>query len=245
MLTVWLAENSSADYTAAHTYSLVLSIGEGTNTVEKAVTVKTLKTPENSTAVTMTAKAAGGIDTVLAGSPVTLTLSLKNYHGTPDQVAFYPTVMLTPAKTKDITAAAGAELDYTWTYSAVVKAEGTGLEATVKKLAIRMGAAKVEQSTREIRLLSRDRYSEGLVSISTADGELGDIRKVVFADSNDPISKDGFFELSELGAGTWSIGYAGNEITTTKNTTVKLNVFFDGNLSTKPNATVSIKISFA
>ena len=410
MLTVWLAEHSTADYTAAHTYSLALSIGEGANTVEKAVTVKTLKTPENSTAVTMTAKAAGGIDTELAGSPVTLTLALKNYHGTPDEVSFYPTVMQTPAKTKDnptpasvpvkeglfdiiptagtpnvflitlsdteeakaeveslieektafsvavsadigakttgsdgmeeellieakpvplsvkrsakapqssmsiaqkgaidvirpttaitltptvkncylyeprpedvtitathkqngimateawednlenrfrvnvedghyiITAAAGAELDHTWTYSAAVKAEAAGLEATVKKLAIRMGAAKVEQSAKEIQLLMRDRYSEGRISLIPADGQLSGISRVAFADSNDRISKDGFFDLTEIGGGTWSIGYAGNEITTTKNTTVKLNVFFRGNLTSKPNATVSIKIIFA
>jgi hypothetical protein len=115
------------------------------------------------------------------------------------------------------------------------------------KLTFKMSTAKFAQSVKEINLSSKDRYSMGMVKISTLTEGVSEIESVVI---DSPADKEGnpYFVLKDLGGGNYGIAYRGSRIPQIKKGTVKLKVFLSGNNTSqtrkeKPNATISVKVN--
>ena len=112
----------------------------------------------------------------------------------------------------------------------------------ITAITVKQGKVKLTQSAKTVQLLRDDRYSEGVVTISFADGTLAGIDRVVLVS---PKNKAGetLFELEDLGFGRYAIRYSGGRVTTTKAATVKLQVFMKGSTAAKANVTISVKIN--
>ena len=113
-------------------------------------------------------------------------------------------------------------------------------------------AAVIAQSVKAVTLLKTDRYSRGVVKLSTTDPSLSSIdwerTRQAFVSTTYTTadkSKQPCFELQYLGGGEYAIGYAGSRLTTAKGGTVKLPVYLAGNESAKPNATISVSVKLA
>ena len=102
-----------------------------------------------------------------------------------------------------------------------------------------MGAAKLTQSTKAVNLLKDDRYSSGVVTITTSDATLSaiDWEKTLEAFEE---TGNTLYELKQLDGNTVAICYKDSKITSAG--TVKIPVYLTGNLSAKPNATISVSV---
>ena len=139
----------------------------------------------------------------------------------------------------------GVALNHSEKYTATltVKADGTTLTKTIS-LPVKQGSAKVTQSTKALQLLLHDRYDTDNVTIAVTDDTL---RGINYARTTLDATSANSFKLEYLGNGEYAIGYLNNtvssgfKVNTTK--TVKLSVFLLGNNTTKPNATISVKVT--
>ena len=124
-----------------------------------------------------------------------------------------------------------------------------GVESKAVKLPVKMGKAKVQQSTKTVTLSKHDRYDRQSVVLSLGDGTLYDIAnaRVELAD------KTGRLTLIPMGGGEYAIGYKDNllpkDIAKLKSMSVKLNVYLQGNgtvglAKPKTNASLSVKVFF-
>ncbi|MBR6206779.1 MAG: hypothetical protein IKQ73_06395, partial [Oscillospiraceae bacterium] len=109
-------------------------------------------------------------------------------------------------------------------------------------VSVKMGAAKLTQSTKTVVLLKTDGNSSGAVSIGSGDAGLNGVSRVVFADSMTEVSKDGRFTVENLG-GDCIVRYTGGEIPVNlKPAKLKLAVFLEGNDGAKANASLPITV---
>ena len=198
-------------------------------------------------------KASGSIDVIRPDTFVTVTPTVKNlYMYTLDENSLVIGTMLnkkfTPMEEApfDVTyedgvftvkAAEGAS--HTVKYYAVLKVND-GLESKSIALPVKMGSAKFTANVKEVSLLAKDRYSSANVKLSTTDATLSAIDRVEL----DTASLK-FFKLTDLGHGTYAISYKDNLIPSglKASNTVKLNVFLDGNTTSKPNSMLSVKVT--
>ena len=128
----------------------------------------------------------------------------------------------------------------------VKEGDGTVRTAMTKSpvaLSVKMGSAKMTQSTKEIQLLKQDQYSSATFTIGTDDAALAKIAKIV------PAAAYAGYEIEDLGYGKLAVTFTGGQ-KAAKNTSLKFNVFLEGNetLKTdkpKPNAVISVKVTFA
>ena len=218
-----------------------------------AVVQFAVKAPAEALEMCVTLKATGFIDVIRPESAVTITPTVKNMQG-----AVLKETDLTITRSSDgktglfdvtvvngkyvITAKPGAGVSSLDKYTVKATVEGIGL-AKPLALSVKMGTAKVTQSAKSVTLLKTDRNSQATVKLSVADETLSAIdwarTETAFAAQNAGKA----FSFKHLGNGECAIGYTDNELPTApKAGTVKIPVFFTGNLSTKPNATLSVSV---
>jgi hypothetical protein len=108
------------------------------------------------------------------------------------------------------------------------------------KIPVKMGAVKL-QALPQVSLLTSDRFSNGEFVIAPKDTSVRPVSKITL-DSKSA----GLFEVHEVGNGRWAIAYKDNVIPASfkagATKTVKLSVFFEGNVTAKANVTVSLKV---
>nr|MCR5073795.1 leucine-rich repeat protein [Clostridiales bacterium] len=227
-----------------------------------AFTVKrSAMTPASSVAL----KTAGSIDVVKHGSYITVTPVIKNCYThllkESDLVFCYGTGKKAVPITNGeycpfqvemvgnqfrISLKSDTTVNHlTEKYSVYMKLDN-GKVSAKKALSVKSSAAKVKQSVKTVTLLKTDRYSRGTVVLSVTTPNLSGIdwtkTTQAFISPKDKSGKP-FFTLQVLGSDTCAICYTGNEINpAVKAGTVKIPIFLDGNVSSKANATVSVKV---
>jgi hypothetical protein len=143
-----------------------------------------------------------------------------------------------------IAAKDGAGVSHADKYSVTATIDGVTSGAVALKVV--QGKCKVTQDVKQVTLLHSDRYSRGVVTLTLDDPMLSGIREVKIVSPADK-SKRAYFDLVDLGGGKYAIQY--NEsllpanVRALKAQTVKLQVFLEGNLTAKPNATLSVKVN--
>ena len=110
-------------------------------------------------------------------------------------------------------------------------------------LSIKKGSAKVSATPSTVTLYARDRFSQATIDLKATDSKLTAIKEVAISETAKSPSP---FHLFSVGGNTYAIGFKNNELPkgfkAGQTKTVKLNVFFEGNLTGKPDATVSVKV---
>ena len=213
--------------------------------------------------VSVTLKASGSIDVVRPLSKVTLKPTIKNcYEYTLNSLD------ITVTKTYDGKTKKKVSEDVTgYFYITVdngkyvirplspgmvshadkftVKATVEGVTSKAVTLKVVQGKASVKLSTKEVTLLKTDRYSRAQVDVVLSEAQFG-VARVVMVSPKDKSGRP-YFTLAEQN-GTYEICYNENvlpkDIAKLKTKTVKLKVYLEGNTTTKPNATLSVKVKF-
>ena len=213
----------------------------------------TVKAPAKAAAPTVTLKATGFIDVIRPESAVTITPTVKDLQGVVLKATDLTITRNSDGKTGlfDVTVVNGKYVVTARPDAGVSSLDKYTVRATVAgvsaakpiALPVKMGTAKVTQSAKSVTLLETDRNSQATVKLSVADGTLSAIdwtrTETAFAAQNAGKA----FSFKHLGNGECVIGYTDNELPTApKAGTVKIPVFFTGNLSTKPNATLSVSV---
>ena len=250
----------AADGLAKGTYNVsVLTDFGSAEPVLKNVLITVKESAPGKVQPSLSLKASGSIDVLRPGTKVTLTPTVKNcYTQTLAPGDLTVTRTYDSARkayvTEDVTGwfdvtvengkyvvapKGGVALRHAdkFNVKAEVQTDGEPLYSGAVTLKVTQGKVKVKQSVKSVTLLKFDRYSEGEVRLTVADPALTGIAYVEL-DSKSAAK----FDLKDLGNGVYAIGYAGDLITTAKGATVKLRVFMSGNLTSKPNATISVKV---
>ncbi len=229
--------------------------------------VKTVKfTVKQSAAVpkvSVTLKASGSIDVVRPLSSVTLKPTIKNcyeYTLTPLDITVTKTY---DGKTKKkvsedvtgyfyITVVDGKYVIRPLSSGMVSHADKFTIKATVEgvtskavTLKVVQGKASVKLSAKEVTLLKTDRYSRAQVDVVLSEAQLS-VARVVMVSPKDKSGRPYFTHAEQNG--TYEICYNENvlpkDIAKLKTKTVKLKVYLEGNTTTKPNVTLSVKVKF-
>lgn len=210
------------------------------------------------TTVTATLKTRGSIDVVRDGTAIVITPSYKNYAGEVDIGAGITIRSVTTARgdtyrdvpedwftvtnnangTFTVTKNKDAHVNTGLKYRAVLsfRENVDGKKATVS-LSVKSGEAKVSLSGTPV-LYRSDRNSRGDFRLTVKDTGLNPLTRVTFKEA----PHQALFTLYEYGGGNYALGFRDNTVQNkTYPTCVVLNLFFDGNTSTKPNATVTLK----
>lgn len=194
-------------------------------------------------------KTSGSIDTVRPDTSVTVTPTVKNYYGfTPkaSDLQFYAgKTPIQAANIFDVTVENGAYVirnknaDSSVKYSVVFSARVGSQTVTTKSvpITVKMGTVKVAQSTKEVTLLKSDRYDSASFRLLPADNALSAIDHVE-QDSTSAAQ----YTVVDLGNGDFAITFRDFR-PASKAATVKLNVYLVGNQTSKPNASVSVKVT--
>ena len=111
-------------------------------------------------------------------------------------------------------------------------------------LNVKMGTAKLTVVAKNATLFSKDKHDRALFWFETTDATLNSVARVEFKDAK----QAAMFELIDHGDGTYAIGFKDGKVDTKlvgKSVTVNLNVFIEGNETTKANAAVAVKLTIA
>ena len=215
--------------------------------------------------VTLTAE--GSIDVIRPGSAVTIKAKVKNcFTYKPDAADLH--IWKKDGKSwKDVTASSPFNVTMedgrfvltlkdkagvmpktdSFRVSLTAKLDGVSVTSKQTPVTLKMGKAKITQSTDTVQLLKTDRNSRGTVTLGTADAALAEIdwarTEAAFVSPKDK-SKNPLFELKYLGGGEFAIGYKNSQITTNNKKNIEIPVYLVGNSGTKPNATITVKVRF-
>ena len=214
---------------------------------------------------TVTLKATGKLDVIRPMSTVTVTPTFKNWYGhvlSADDLVFYrgtgkDAKEITDPAQNPFTVVAG-EKDYSVTLSGSVNPktekfsvgmrdgsipESSVLTRVPVALSVIMGSAKFTQSAKAVELLRYDRYSSAVLTVAAADATLAEIDRIELAENKTSLP----FAVTPLDGTGYLIHYAGGDENPlpakTKNAKLSLKVFLAGNLTTQPNATLSVTVN--
>ncbi len=225
-------------------YTAIVSCAEAGAAKAVTLTVKTAKAP----AMTATLKAAGSIDILRGTGQITVTPTIKNKYDYDESKLGLKLPKGLTWEYKNgkfiVTAIPGENINPA-TKTATLTLNGTAISKPVT-LTLKQGKATVNQSTKEITLSKNDRFDRQSVILSLSDSTLYDIgnARVTMTDSS------GYLIPIPLGNGEYAIGYMDNKLPANvrsgklKSTTVKFNVYLQGNGGNKANATLSVKVNF-
>ncbi|MDO4193160.1 MAG: hypothetical protein Q4D24_07645 [Erysipelotrichaceae bacterium] len=257
--------------TGVYTAVLEADCGNGVKLEKTAnFTVKQSAAPPN---VTVALKASGKIDVLRPRTSVTLKPTVKNsydYTLSPGDITVTKTY---DGKTKkkvneDVTdhflitlidgnyvirLAVQDALTHTDKYT--VKASVAGVSSKAVTLKVVQGKASVKLNTKEITLLKTDCYSRASAEVVLSDPELSGIAYIELVSPKDKTGREYCVIAEENNLlwvypqnGSFVIGYNENllpkDIANLKTKTLKVRVFLLGNMTDKPNATLTLKISF-
>jgi len=259
---VYVAANNLTEY--GMTYTITLRANEKAASHNLTVTIPT----EAKSKVTVSLKASGKIDVIRDGSAVTVTPTYKNRstaQPTEEQLYIYSS----EDKYKDpvnerfsivpngkggytITNAMSEEhpLKHGVTYKVKLVSKFGSMEvpSSLTSMSVTMGSTKLTTRTSNTTLFAKDKNDRALVWFEAADGTLNDVSDLKIKDTK---YKD-VLEVIEYGDGLFAIGFKNGVVdeslqptgkATSKTVTVTLNVFMEGNRTTKANTTAKVKLT--
>lgn len=223
--------------------------GDGRAECEKSVKLNVKWSDPSKVKPVVTLKVSGSIDVVRPGSYVKVTPDVKNsynYDLKPEDLQFYEgSAMVSGTDLFDVTVENGSYIimnkgassasKYSVAYTGMV--DGVRMSTKPVSISVKMGTAKMTQSTKEVTLLKKDRFDSAIVHLAPADGALSRIARV----EQDSTSA-ALYTVVDLGNGNFAITFKDFR-PASKAATVKLNVYLVGNQTSKPNASVSVKVT--
>jgi len=242
------------------TYTVTLR-GDAYGTAVK-LTVS-IPTEEKST-VTATLKAKNAIDVVRDGTAITLTPTYKNIldrTGMDETLVFTKTANKVTSDATDlfdcernengtftVTKKAGAKLDHSAKYKVklVTTKDGKPLcETKAISISVKAGSVKLTAKTDNTTLFAKDKNDRALVWFEATDARLNGVKDITIANTTQARQ----FEIIPYGDDLFAIGFKDGEVDsalTKKNinsVSIKLNVFVDGNETTKASTTATVKLT--
>ena len=226
-------------------YKLQVSPEEGAKAVALAIVIPA----EAKSKVTGTLKATGNLDVIRDGTALTITPTWKNcndaerteelkiFCGDEDVTNRF---IITEEDGKYILSR-GAHLDHTQKYTATLTATfANGTTATASgSLKLKMGSAKLTVDADRTTLFANDKHSRVNISFASADSTLNKVAKVTL----DPKLANQF-ELFDYGNGQYAIGFKDGKVPAKlTSANIALNIWLEGNETTKANASVKVKLN--
>lgn len=246
---------------AAGSYVLTVSVdttGDSNPDVSKTAKLTVKASAPAKLKKSVTVKASGKIDPIRPDTAITLTVTFKNcecYAPTASNLTFQkqngklwenvdaaksPFEITETANGYILKVKKGVTLSAADKYAVIFTDTVNGISSKQVKLSIKLGKGKAVLDRKEITLFKADKYCYEVVDIIPADG-LSAISKVEIKGKDAALLK-----LTQVGntGYRWSIGFPGS-ITLAKSKTVTLNIWFEGNDTAKPSATVKVKVIVA
>ena len=242
------------EYVEGYSYLAIVEAYFGMPSPVRANDVKlAVKTSTNPPARSMTLKATGSIDVLRPSTQIELKPTYKNWYNANlwdaklyvngEEIEQTPFECYQMYDRLLVRLKYGENIDPKQSFQLTMRLE----DYTTKpvKLPVKMGTAKIVQSTKTVTLSKSDCFDRKSVFLSLDDQTMYDIRlaRIEFVDKSNNLT------LTELGNGEYAIGYANNVlpkgIDKMKTSNVKINVFLQGNNSSKPNASISVAVKFA
>ena len=218
----------------------------------KRVTTLVVRIPaEKKSAVTMTARARGGIDVIRDASEVVVTPTYRNCL---DGASLKKQVKVTWAQdgrnysqdvtedfiltwaqdgTLHVSKVPGKELALTGKYRLEILCEGMEKEAYTA-LSVKCGTARFTVAS--VSLYAKDANDMARLTITTTDKTVNTLERVELKDAR----LKGTYEVLDLGGGQFALCLIPGA--KAKTGTVTLNLFCEGNTTAKPSGTVSVKV---
>ena len=218
----------------------------------KRVTTLMVRIPaEKNSAVTMTARARGGIDVIRDASEVIVTPVYRNCL---DGASLKKQVKVTWAQdgrnysqdvtedfiltwaqdgTLHVSKVPGKELALTGKYRLEILCEGMEKEAYTA-LSVKCGTARFTVAS--VSLYAKDANDMARLTITTTDKTVNTLERVELKDAR----LKGTYEVLDLGGGQFALCLIPGA--KAKTGTVTLNLFCEGNTTAKPSGTVSVKV---
>lgn len=218
----------------------------------KRVTTLMVRIPtEKNSAVTMTARARGGIDVIRDASEVVVTPIYRNCL---DGASLKKQVKVTWAQdgrnysqdvtedfiltwaqdgTLHVSKVPGKELALTGKYRLEIMCEGMEKEAYTA-LSVKCGTARFTVAF--VSLYAKDANDMARLTITTTDKTVNTLERVELKDAR----LKGTYEVLDLGGGQFALCLIPGA--KAKTGTVTLNLFCEGNTTAKPSGTVSVKV---
>ena len=218
----------------------------------KRVTTLMVRIPaEKNSAVTMTARARGGIDVIRDASEVVVTPIYRNCL---DGASLKKQVKVTWAQdgrnysqdvtedfiltwaqdgTLHVSKVPGKELALTGKYRLEILCEGMEKEAYTA-LSVKCGTARFTVAS--VSLYAKDANDMARLTITTTDKTVNTLERVELKDAR----LKGTYEVLDLGGGQFALCLIPGA--KAKSGTVTLNLFCEGNTTAKPSGTVSVKV---
>ena len=218
----------------------------------KRVTTLMVRIPaEKKSAVTMTARARGGIDVIRDASEVVVTPVYRNCL---DGASLKKQVKVTWAQdgrnysqdvtedfiltwaqdgTLHVSKVPGKELALTGKYRLEILCEGMEKEAYTA-LSVKCGTARFTVAS--VSLYAKDANDMARLTITTTDKTVNTLERVELKDAR----LKGTYEVLDLGGGQFALCLIPGA--KAKTGTVTLNLFCEGNTTAKPSGTVSVKV---
>ena len=218
----------------------------------KRVTTLMVRIPaEKNSAVTMTARARGGIDVIRDASEVIVTPTYRNCL---DGASLKKQVKVTWAQdgrnysqdvtedfiltwvqdgTLHVSKVPGKELALTGKYRLEILCEGMEKEAYTA-LSVKCGTARFTVAS--VSLYAKDANDMARLTITTTDKTVNTLERVELKDAR----LKGTYEVLDLGGGQFALCLIPGA--KAKTGTVTLNLFCEGNTTAKPSGTVSVKV---
>ena len=218
----------------------------------KRVTTLMVRIPaEKNSAVTMTARARGGIDVIRDASEVVVTPIYRNCL---DGASLKKQVKVTWAQdgrnysqdvtedfiltwaqdgTLHVSKVPGKELALTGKYRLEILCEGMEKEAYTA-LSVKCGTARFTVAS--VSLYAKDANDMARLTITTTDKTVNTLERVELKDAR----LKGTYEVLDLGGGQFALCLIPGA--KAKTGTVTLNLFCEGNTTAKPSGTVSVKV---
>ena len=201
------------------------------------------------------------------GSVITLTPAYKNVTAQTEKsesLVFYKTANKVTTEANElfdytvnangtitVTKAEGAMLDHSAKYTVMLVTDVNGSQVCESKaisISVKMGSAKLTLKAADTMLFAQDKHDRVVFRFDSSDKALNGVAKVEIKDAK---YKD-MFEVYDYGNGQFAIGFKDTTVSdkligkkATLDVTLNLNVFIDGNQTTKANTTAKIKLTIA
>lgn len=235
------------------TYPVSVSAGyEGAPAVKLNVAVA-----KQNAVVKSTIKATGSLDVIRDGTAITVKPTYTNVTTVGLENKAVLKLYSSADKYQDVIAEVTAEngvfviddsviTDHSLKYKAQLETrvyeDKTPVKSNMISLSVRMGTAKLTARTSDTTLFARDKNDRATVWFEAADAALNNVAKVEIKDT----MQAAMFEIIDYGSGVYAIGFKDGNVDPSlvgKTVTVTLNVFIDGNLTAKANATAKVKLT--
>ncbi|MBQ3193869.1 MAG: leucine-rich repeat protein [Oscillospiraceae bacterium] len=238
-------------------YKLLVKASE-----KAAATTLTVNIPaENRSSITGTIKLVGGIDVIRDGSSVTVTPTYKNcgnearrterleIYSSADKYTEPVTELFEITRNENgifIVTKSGA-VNHTQKYQVKLVTDfGNGVitESKLTSLKVTMGTAKLTANADSTTMFAKDKNCRVTFTVTSTDNALNKVKTVEIKDKK----YQNILEVIPYGNGEFAIGYKEGKVDSSligKTVTLNLNVFLEGNESTKVNGTVNLKLTFA